>query len=108
MRLHVFGGSWGSTLALAYAQAHPERVSALVLRGIFLGSKREIEWFFYGMGRLYPAHWRNFVAAVPEHERDDLMTSFEKRLHHPYPNVQLPTPPPCSAHEHRQGPRGER
>src|SRR3546814_5291067 len=53
MRWHVFGGSWGSTLALAYAQAHPERVSALVLRGIFLGSKREIEWFLYGMGRLY-------------------------------------------------------
>src|SRR3546814_11280359 len=61
MRWHVFGGSWGSTLALAYAQAHPERVSALVLRGIFLGSKREIEWFLYGMGRLYPEHWRNFV-----------------------------------------------
>src|SRR3546814_8116365 len=80
MRWHVFGGSWGSTLALAYAQAHPERVSALVLRGIFLGSKREIEWFLYGMGRLYPEHWRNFVAAVPEHERDDLMTAFEKRL----------------------------
>src|SRR3546814_3641705 len=48
MRWHVFGGSWGSTLALAYAQAHPERVSALVLRGIFLGSKREIEWFQIG------------------------------------------------------------
>src|SRR3546814_18171826 len=68
--------------------AHPERVSALVLRGIFLGSKREIEWFLYGMDRLYPEHWRNFVAAVPEHERDDLMTAFEKRRHDPDNTVQ--------------------
>jgi proline iminopeptidase len=72
MRWHVFGGSWGSTLALAYAQAHPERVSALVLRGIFLGSRTEIDWFLYGMGRIFPEHWRAFVSAVPAAERDAL------------------------------------
>ena len=50
----VFGGSWGSTLALAYAQAHPERVSGLILRGIFLGERREIDWFLHGMGQFFP------------------------------------------------------
>src|SRR3546814_3487879 len=79
--------------------AHPERVSALVLRGIFLGSKREIEWFLYGMGRLYPEHWRNFVAAVPAHERDDLMTAFEKRLNDPDPKVHLPAARAWSVYE---------
>ena len=99
MRWHVFGGSWGSTLALAYAQAHPERVSALVLRGIFLGSKREIDWFLYGMGRLYPEHWRNFVAGIPEAERGDLMAAFEKRLNHADPKVHLPAARAWSVYE---------
>lgn len=89
MRWHVFGGSWGSTLALAYAQAHPERVSALVLRGIFLGSQQEIDWFLYGMGRIFPEHWRNFVADIPEAERGDLMAAYEKRLNHPDAKVHL-------------------
>ncbi|HEY9548263.1 MAG TPA: prolyl aminopeptidase [Kiloniellaceae bacterium] len=99
MRWQVFGGSWGSTLALAYAQAHPERVSALVLRGIFLGSAREIDWFLYGMGRLYPEHWRNFVAVIPEAERGDLMAAFEKRLNDPDPKVHLPAARAWSVYE---------
>src|SRR3546814_12107031 len=61
--------------------------------------KREIEWFLYGMGRLYPEHWRNFVAAVPEHERDDLMTAFEKRLNDPDPKVHLPAARAWSVYE---------
>jgi proline iminopeptidase len=99
MRWHVFGGSWGSTLALAYAQAHPERVSALVLRGIFLGSRTEIDWFLYGMGRIFPEHWRAFVSAVPAAERDDLMAAYEKRLNDPDPKVHLPAARAWSVYE---------
>ncbi|MGD1880443.1 MAG: prolyl aminopeptidase [Kiloniellaceae bacterium] len=99
MRWHVFGGSWGSTLALAYAQAHPERVSALVLRGIFLGSEPEIDWFLYGMGKIYPENWRNFIAEIPEGERRDLMAAFEKRLNHPDPKVHLPAARAWSVYE---------
>lgn len=99
MRWHVFGGSWGSTLALAYAQAHPGRVSALILRGIFLGSEQEIDWFLYGMGRIYPEHWRNFVAAIPPKERRDLMAAYEKRLGDPNPKVHLPAARAWSVYE---------
>jgi proline iminopeptidase len=99
MRWHVFGGSWGSTLALAYAQAHPERVSALVLRGIFLGSEAEIDWFLYGMKTIYPENWRNFVAAIPERERRDLMTAFTTRLNDPDPKVHLPAARAWSVYE---------
>ena len=99
MRWHVFGGSWGSTLALAYAQAHPARVSALVLRGIFLGSKTEIDWFLYGMGRVFPEHWRAFVSAVPAAERHDLMAAYEKRLNDPDPKVHLPAARAWSVYE---------
>jgi proline iminopeptidase len=99
MRWHVFGGSWGSTLALAYAQAHPERVSALVLRGIFLGSEAEIDWFLYGMAKVFPENWRNFVAAVPENERRDLMAAFSKRLNDPDPKIHLPAARAWSMYE---------
>lgn len=99
MRWHVFGGSWGSTLALAYAQAHPERVSALVVRGIFLGSTAEIDWFLYGMAKIFPENWRNFAGAVPEDERGDLMAAYRKRLFDPDPKVHLPAARAWSVYE---------
>ena len=72
----VFGGSWGSTLALAYAQAHPDRVSALVLRGIFLCRPRDIHWFYQsGADRLFPDYWADYLAPIPENERHDLVLS---------------------------------
>jgi len=80
-RWHVFGGSWGSTLALAYAQQHPERVSALVLRGIFLLRKQEIDWFYQrGTSALFPDAWESYLAPIPEAERDDLLHAYHRRL----------------------------
>jgi proline iminopeptidase len=77
----VFGGSWGSTLGLAYAETHPERVSALVLRGIFLCRPWEIRWFYQqGANLLFPDHWQDFVAPIPEAERDDLLAAYHRRL----------------------------
>src|SRR5690606_586833 len=76
----VFGGSWGSTLALAYATAHPDRVLGLVLRGIFLCRRSEIDWFLYGMRTVYPEAWRNFVEGLPPEERGDLLGSYYRRL----------------------------
>ena len=95
----VFGGSWGSTLALAYAQAHPEHVRGLVLRGIFLCRKSEIQWFLYGMREIFPEAWREFVAAIPEAERGDLLQAFHKRLMHPDPDVHMPVARVWSAYE---------
>ena len=86
----VFGGSWGSTLALAYAQAHPERVLGLVLRGIFLATPVEIDWFMHGMRNVFPEAWRAFVEALPVAERGDLLASFYRRLTDPDPAVHLP------------------
>jgi len=77
----VFGGSWGSTLGLAYAETHPERVSALVLRGIFLCRSEEIHWFYQqGANWVFPDHWRDFLAPIPEAERDDLLHAYHRRL----------------------------
>lgn len=77
----VFGGSWGSTLGLAYAETHPDRVTALVLRGIFLCRRGDVGWFFQeGARRLLPDHWRDFVAPIPEAERDDLVGAYHRRL----------------------------
>jgi proline iminopeptidase len=77
----VFGGSWGSTLALAYAQAHPRRVTELVLRGIFMLRRWELEWFYQeGASRLFPDAWEHYIAAIPESERGDLIAAFHKRL----------------------------
>ncbi|MET0066100.1 MAG: prolyl aminopeptidase [Candidatus Thiodiazotropha sp.] len=77
----LFGGSWGSTLALAYAQTHPERVLALVLRGIFLCREEEIEWFYQsGAQRFFPDYWKDFLAPIPEAERDDLLHAYYRRL----------------------------
>ena len=95
----VFGGSWGSTLALAYAQAHPERVTGLVLRGIFLGRPQEIDWFLHGMGRFFPDVWRPFARHLPEAERGDLLGNYYKRLTDPDPEVHLPAARAWSAYE---------
>lgn len=80
-RWQLFGGSWGSTLALLYAQAHPERVSELVLRGIFTMSQAELDWFYGGgAARFFPQPWAEFVGAIPEDERDDLIGAYHRRL----------------------------
>ena len=77
----LFGGSWGSTLSLVYAQTHPERVLGLILRGIFLCRPWEIRWFYQeGTGRLFPEHWAEFIAPIPEHERHDLLHAHYRRL----------------------------
>ena len=77
----VFGGSWGSTLALAYAQTHPDRVSELVLRGIFLLRKQEIDWFYQrGASALFPDAWEEYLAPIPESERGDLLRAYHRRL----------------------------
>lgn len=77
----VFGGSWGSTLALAYAEEHPERVSELVLRGVFLLRKREIDWFYQdGASRIFPEAWEPFLTHIPEAERGDMLSAYYRRL----------------------------
>jgi proline iminopeptidase len=77
----LFGGSWGSTLALAYAQTHPERVLGLVLRGIFLCREQEIGWFYQqGASRIFPDYWQDFIAPIPPAERDDLLGAYHRRL----------------------------
>ena len=80
-RWQVFGGSWGSTLSLAYAQTHPERVTELVLRGIFLLRKLEIDWFYqHGASMLFPDAWEEYLAPIPEAERADLLHAYHRRL----------------------------
>ncbi len=82
-RWQVFGGSWGSTLALAYAQRHPQRVTELVLRGIFLLRRSELEWFYQdelGAASLFPDLWEQFVAPIPEAERGNMMRAYYRRL----------------------------
>ncbi len=77
----VFGGSWGSTLALAYAETHPDRVLALVVRGIFLGRKQELHWFYqFGAHHIFPDEWEKYVDPIPVEERGDLIRAFYKRL----------------------------
>ncbi|HUD42935.1 MAG TPA: prolyl aminopeptidase [Dokdonella sp.] len=89
-RWQVFGGSWGSTLALAYAQTHPEHVSALVLRGIFMLRRWELEWFYQsGCDALYPDAWETYLAAIPEVERGDLMSAYYRRLTGADPEARL-------------------
>ncbi|MDT0635568.1 prolyl aminopeptidase [Spectribacter hydrogenoxidans] len=88
-RWQVFGGSWGSTLALTYAQAFPARVSELVLRGIFMLRHQEIAWFYQsGASNLFPDAWETYVAAIPPEERDDMVAAYYRRLTDPDGNVQ--------------------
>ncbi len=77
----IFGGSWGSTLALAYAETHPDRVTELVLRGIFMLRRRELEWFYQrGCDAIYPDAWEHYLAAIPLAEHGDLMSAYHRRL----------------------------
>lgn len=77
----VFGGSWGSTLALAYAETHPERVSELVLRGIYTLTKAELDWYYqFGVSEMFPDKWERFIAPIPENERHEMMAAYRRRL----------------------------
>jgi proline iminopeptidase len=95
----VFGGSWGSTLALAYAEHHPERCLGLVLRGIFLCRPSEIDWFLYGLRTIFPEPWRAFSGFIPEAERADLLSAYHKRLVDPDPAVHMPAARTWSVYE---------
>ncbi len=89
-RWQVFGGSWGSTLALAYAQRHPERVTELVLRGIFLLRPQEIQWFYQrGASAIYPDAWEHYWTHIPEPERVDMVRAYHARLTHPDREVRV-------------------
>ncbi|QQE64215.1 prolyl aminopeptidase [Leptolyngbya sp. BL0902] len=86
----VFGGSWGSTLALAYAETHPDRCCGLILRGIFTLRQKEIRWFYQaGASFLYPDAWEHYLAPIPENERDDLLAAYYRRLTHEDANLRL-------------------
>ncbi|HXF67937.1 MAG TPA: prolyl aminopeptidase [Burkholderiales bacterium] len=95
----VFGGSWGSTLALAYGETHPERCTGFVLRGVFLCRRSEIEWFLYGLRQFFPEAWRDFVAPIPAAERGDLLAAYYRRLTDPDPAVHLPAARAWSIYE---------
>ena len=97
----VFGGSWGSTLSLAYAQTHPTRVTELVLRGIFTLRKTEIEWFYQdGASHLFPDVWEEYLAQVPEAERNDLVAAYHRRLFDTDPAVHVPAAVAWTVWEH--------
>lgn len=87
----VFGGSWGSTLSLAYAQTHTDRVTELVLRGIFTLRKSEIDWFYQdGASHIFPDVWEEYLSVIPEEERGDLVAAYNRRLSDPDPAVHVP------------------
>ncbi|MFG2000239.1 prolyl aminopeptidase [Spirillospora sp. NPDC048911] len=87
----VYGGSWGSALALAYAQTNPDRVTELVLRGIFTLRPFELYWFYQeGASLIYPDLWEKYLEPIPEDEREDLMSAYEERLNSPDPAVRIP------------------
>ncbi|MCK6418870.1 MAG: prolyl aminopeptidase [Alphaproteobacteria bacterium] len=86
---HIFGGSWGSTLALLYATEHPQRCLSLTLRGIFLLSPEEIHWFMHGIRNIFPEAWEQLAGFIPEEERHDLVRAYYKRLTSPDENVQI-------------------
>lgn len=102
----VFGGSWGSTLALAYGQAHPDCCLGFVLRGIFLGRRAEVEWFLTGIRQIFPDAWQEFVEALPVFDQmrrasDDLLTAYYRRLIDPDPAVHMPAAQAWSLFETR-------
>jgi proline iminopeptidase len=98
-RFLLFGGSWGSTLALAYAQAHPQRVAGAVLRGVFLGRPQEVEWFLHGMRLVFPEAHAAFSGFLPEAERSDLLGAYLRRLTSPDPSDHLPAARAWSVYE---------
>lgn len=90
-RWQVFGGSWGSALALAYAQAHPDAVTELVLRGVFTLRRMELEWFYEGgAAALFPDLWEEFIAPIPVLERNHMIEAYHRRLFDPDPAVHVP------------------
>ncbi len=95
----LFGGSWGSTLALAYAQAYPERTSGLILRGIFLGTAPEIQWFLYGMRSVFPEAWQALVEILEENEREDILGAYHRRLMSEDAKISLPAARAWSRYE---------
>ena len=95
----LFGGSWGSTLALAYAQAYPDRVGGCVLRGVFLGRREEVDWFLHGLAALFPDAHAAFAGFLPEHERGDLLGGYQRRLNDPDPAVHMPAARAWSVYE---------
>jgi proline iminopeptidase len=97
----LFGGSWGSTLALAYGIHFPHRCLGFVLRGLFLGSRFEVDWFLYGMRNFFPEAWRNFAAAVGEAAQGDLLSTYYTRLIDPDPAIHMPAAHAWSRYETR-------
>jgi proline iminopeptidase len=95
----VFGGSWGSTLALAYAIRHADRCLGLVLRGIFLARPAELDWFMHGIGKIFPEHWEAWVNYLPPAERGDVCAGYYKRLKDPDPAVHMPAARAWSSYE---------
>lgn len=89
-RWMVFGGSWGSTLALAYAETHPDRVSELILRGVYTATRAEISWYYqWGVSQMFPDKWERFVAPIPEAERGEMVAAYHRRLTGDDPVAQL-------------------
>ncbi len=95
----IFGGSWGSTLALAYGEAHPNRCFGFILRGIFLCRKQEIEWFLYGLRNFFPEAWNSFVSLLSPTERDNILSAYYQRLLDPDPTVHMPAARAWGAYE---------
>lgn len=87
---HLFGGSWGSTLALLYAEAYPEHTSSMTLRGVFMMRDKELDWYINRMGTFYPEVYKEFVEFLPEEERGDVLENYYQRLTSPDPTVHLP------------------
>ena len=98
----LFGGSWGSTLALAYGAAYPDRCLGFVLRGVFLGTRAEIDWFLYDMGRFFPEAYDRFIRPIPPSERDNLLAAYYQRLTSPSKTIANVRPraagPPMKIH----------
>ncbi|MCO6427589.1 prolyl aminopeptidase [Nitrosomonas communis] len=97
----VFGGSWGSTLALAYGEAYPACCLGFILRGIFLCRKSEIDWFLYGLRHFFPEAWHDFVAPLSPRERNDILAAYYQRLLNPDPAVHMPAARAWSRYEGR-------
>ena len=95
----VFGGSWGSTLALHYAETHPDSIAGLILRGIFLCRRAEVDWFLYGARTFFPEAWRAFSGFLPEDEREDLLAAYYRRLIDPDPRIHMPAARAWSVYE---------
>lgn len=96
---HIFGGSWGSTLAITYACTHTDKVLSLALRGIFLSQAHELNWFLGDIAHFYPAPWQALCDYLPEHERDDVLTNFEKRIFSDDASISVPAAFAWNAYE---------